>query len=137
MLLSVGTAAVPKLPRVLLHQSEHEAFGAVGAHQFWCATPSPWRPKPSVKSSMVPYLGQKLRLTPAKENTFPTFCSTRLASTSCSKRKVHHVEVFAAPVRSRKAPRGTKLSCNGGRHIRYETRPHDQPPAPSHWSEMN
>ena len=31
----------------------------------------------------------------------------------------------------------TEVSCNGGRHIRYETRPHDQPLAPSHWSEMN
>ena len=31
----------------------------------------------------------------------------------------------------------TEVSWNGGRHIIYETRPHDQPLAPSHWSEMN
>ena len=30
-----------------------------------------------------------------------------------------------------------KLSCNGVRHIRIETLPHDQPLAPSQWLEMN
>ena len=96
-------------PRVLLHPSEQEAFGAVGAQHFWCATPSPWRPKPSVKSSLVPRLAQKLRLTHAKGNTFPTFFSTRLASTSCSKRKGHCVGVSAAP-----APKSRQFEA--GRH---------------------
>ena len=53
------------------------------------------------------------------------------------RRSLSRSSTQVSPVRSRKAPSGTKLSCNGGRHIRYETRPHDQPPAPSHRSEMN
>ena len=53
------------------------------------------------------------------------------------RRSLSRSSTQVSPIRSRKAPSGTKLSCNGERHIRHDTRPHDQPPAPSHWSEMN
>ena len=113
VLLQCCSVLEPRLyhnsPHVLLYPSEQEAFGAVGAQHFWCATPPPWRPKPSVKSTLVPCLAQKLRLTLAKENTFPTFFSTRLASTSCSKRKAHYVGVSAAP-----APKSRQFEA--GRH---------------------
>ena len=73
--------------------------------RFWCATPSPWRPQPSVKSSLMPCLAQKSRLTLPKaavellrkSSRLPRSFYTRLANTSCTKRKGHHVRVLAAP----------------------------------------
>ena len=62
---------------------------ASGRPRFWCATPSPWRPKPSVKSSLMPCLAQKSRLThqnccgiAAKKLTSPAFFFTRRRSSS-------------------------------------------------------
>ena len=104
----------------------------------------PWRPKPSVKSSLVPCLAQWLRLTPAKEKTFPSV----LLHEACE----HSVfqETRCTTSESQPLQHPSSRQFEAGRHQAERNclataddtsdmipRPHDQPPAPSHWSEMN
>ena len=98
VLLSVGTATVPKLTtrpsppnRTSGARRCESARSRRNTHstvlRFYCSTPSPWRPKPSVKSSlMLCCAAQKLCLTrqsgceiAVRELPFSTFFSTKVA----------------------------------------------------------